>query len=196
MTQTPSPLLTQVQNEKLVGNYSLKTFYIHNVGLSMLSLFLQMLQLNLESQMTHEGSQTPTATDVHQPALLEKNPAWVQTQYHGMVWIIPKSHTAEDTGLTTRFILHRPVVPHPPSVQAMAAEHHGAGRQGEQAGLLAGCVKRGRDCGVMSCPEAGGRRLRNHPLPKVSRLPYLLFCVHGSVHSPLCLYSFPLDMGV
>lgn len=102
MTQTPSPLLTQVQNEKLVGNYSLKTFYIHNVGLSMLSLFLQMLQLNLESQMTHEGSQTPTATDVHQPALLEKNPAWVQTQYHGMLWIIPHSRAAEHTLQSTQ----------------------------------------------------------------------------------------------
>ena len=46
------------------------------LGLPILRLFLQMLQLNLESQMMYAGSWIPTATDVYQPALPEKNPAW------------------------------------------------------------------------------------------------------------------------
>ena len=53
------------------------------LGLPILRLFLQMLQLNLESQMMYAGSWIPTATDVYQPALPEKNPAWEERNCSG-----------------------------------------------------------------------------------------------------------------
>lgn len=53
------------------------------LGLPILSLFLKMLQLNLESQMMYAGSWIPTATDVYQQALPEKNPAWEERNCSG-----------------------------------------------------------------------------------------------------------------
>lgn len=128
----------------------------------MLRVFLQMPQLNRDGHMTYAGSETPKATDLHQPAPPEKNPAWDERNCSGAVpWdglANSKKPHCQGHGADHPLYCTLPSGFRPRrSGQATAAEHRsaGGGGLGRTALRLAGRSRQGLQQRKV-CPEAGG----------------------------------------